>query len=151
MTTCTNTPILLWCIMSSPFCFTINIVCIRMRVFLTCEEYHKSSHFSLHVFVYLVNFCFASFLDVMLLYGSWQVMQSLNVWLIYKNFIHNCLPWLPDSQCVLTFENLYNNNSVKLFTSPYLVVVCVQFSSLYIHKVVYSKYCTIQYLLWNVF
>ena len=44
--------------------------CIRMRVFLTCEEYHKSLYFSINVFVYLVNFCFASFLDVILLYES---------------------------------------------------------------------------------
>ena len=70
VTTCTNTPVLLRCIKSSPFCFIINIVCIRMRVFLTCEEYHKSSYFSINVFVYLVNFCFTSFLDVMLLYES---------------------------------------------------------------------------------
>ena len=115
MTTCTNTPIILWCINSSLFCFTINIVCIRMSMFLTCEGYHKSSYFSLHVFVYLVNFCFASVLDMMLWYESWQVMQSLNVWVIYKNFIHNCLGWLSDTynwkfiseqQCKIVYKAL---------------------------------------------
>ena len=43
-------------------------------LFLTCEEYHKSSYFSINVFVYIVNFCFASFLNMILLYELWQVM-----------------------------------------------------------------------------
>ena len=52
---------------------------------------------------------------------------------------------------LLTIDNSYHNNSVKLFTSPYLVVVCVQFSSLYIHKAMYSRHGTMQYLLVNIF
>ena len=51
---------------------------------------------------------------------------------------------------LFTIENSYHNNSVILFTSPYLVVVCVDFSSLYICRVMYSTYSTMQYLLLNV-
>ena len=52
---------------------------------------------------------------------------------------------------LLTIDNSYHNNSVKLFTSPYLVVACVQFSSLYIHKAMYSRHGKTQYLLVNIF
>ena len=52
---------------------------------------------------------------------------------------------------LLTIENSYHNNTVKLFTSPYLVVVCILFSSLYIHKAMYSRHDTMRYLLVNSF
>ena len=52
---------------------------------------------------------------------------------------------------LLTIDNSYHNNSVKLFTSPYLVIVCIHFSLLYIHKAMYSRHGTMQYLLVNSF
>ena len=50
---------------------------------------------------------------------------------------------------LFTIDNSYHNNSVKLFTSPYLVVVCVEFSSLYIHRAMYNRHGTMQYVLVN--
>ena len=70
---------------------------------------------------------------------------------MYELYIKTLYTTVLVDSLLLTIDNSYPNNSVKLFTSPYLVVVCVQFSSLYTHKVMYSTYCTMQYLLLNVF
>ena len=53
-------------------------------------------------------------------------MYELYIKIVYTTVLVNSL--LP------TIDNSYHNNSVKLFTSPYLVVVSVQFSSLYISQ-----------------